>query len=500
MRPVLVVSGHERLNAEGLNFLTQGADLKMRKKKRHQWKGKQLKLFDQQVVSFRPKQTGDGGTDERRQGEPNFFSLLARNRALTGTLLDEIMSPTNLNRGYEAVRQNGGSSGVDQMTVWDLREWLKNHGKDLIGQVLEEEYVPQSVLGVSISKPNGGMRLLGIPTVIDRLIQQAIHQQVQLLYEPLFSEHSYGFRPGRSALQAVEQASRYISQGYEWVVDIDLKSYFDTINHDRLMQRLHKGIGDKRLLRLIRKYLRAGLMLGGLEHQRTSGAPQGGPLSPLLSNIVLDELDKELEKRGHKFVRYADDCNIYVRSQASGERVLASITKFIEGKLKLKVNQEKSGVRRCEQVKFLGYTIMPQGRIRIADKSLARFKKKVIEITKRNRGISLYRVITELNAVLRGWVNYFRKANCWLPWRDLDSWIRRRLRCYRLKQCGRRYTIFKFLRQLEARESTAWNAIMYTRGWWSLSAKRVCQRTMGKQWFSQNGLYTLAGLYERFNR
>ena len=298
-------------------------------------------------------------------------------------------------------------------------------------------------------------------------------------------------------MQAIEQASKYISSGYHWVVDIDLKSFFDLINQDRLMQRLSKGIGDKRLLRLIRKYLRTGMLLGGLEQQRTSGTPQGGPLSPLLSNIVLDELDKELEKRGHVFVRYADDCNIYVKSQKAGERVLKSISKFIEQKLKLKVNEEKSGVRRCEEVKFLGYTILPNGGIRIADKSLERFKKKVIEVTKRNRGISFSRIIKELNAVHRGWVNYFKLANCWLPWENLDGWIRHRLRCYRLKQCGRRYTIFKFLRSLGAKTNSAWNAIMYAGGWWNLSAKIVCQRTMSKSWFDQKGLQTLTNLYTR---
>ncbi|MEL6845848.1 MAG: group II intron reverse transcriptase/maturase, partial [Bacteroidota bacterium] len=272
------------------------------------------------------------------QGKSIYFSLLARNRAFTETLLEAVMSVQNLNRAYESVIGNGGASGVDQMDVKELKEWLNTNGQDLIEQVLNESYEPSEVLGVEIPKPNGGVRLLGIPTVLDRLLQQAIHQQLTLLYDPLFSEHSYGFRSGRSALQAVEQASKYISSGYHWVVDIDLKSFFDLINQDRLMQRMSKGIGDKRLLRLIRKYLRSGMLLGGIIQQRTSGTPQGGPLSPLLSNIVLDELDKELEKRGHVFVRYADDCNIYVKSQSAGERVLHSISKFIEEKLKLKVN------------------------------------------------------------------------------------------------------------------------------------------------------------------
>ncbi|MEM6321237.1 MAG: group II intron reverse transcriptase/maturase [Bacteroidota bacterium] len=468
----------------------------MRKKQGHQIKGKQLSLFPAQRVNLRPSLKASG-TVPSRQRESSYFSLLARNRAFTETLLEAVMSVQNLNRAYETVKRNGGASGVDQMDIKSLKDWLGLNGQSLITKVLSEAYQPSEVLGVEIPKPNGGVRLLGIPTVLDRLIQQAIHQQLMVLYEPLCSEHSYGFRPGHSALQAIEQASKYISRGYHWVVDIDLKSFFDWINQDRLMQRLHKGIGDKRLLRLIRKYLQAGMLLGGMSQQRTSGTPQGGPLSPLLSNIVLDELDKELEKRGHAFVRYADDCNIYVKSQAAGERVLDSISKFIAQKLKLKVNEEKSGVRRCEAVKFLGYKIQPDGGIRVADKSKKRFKDKVRQVTKRNRGVSFSKVIEDLNAIHRGWVGYFKLANCWLPWRSLDGWIRRRLRTYRLKQCGRRYTIFKFLRSLGANPRASWNAIFYAGGWYKLSAKIVCQRTMNKGWFDQNGLHSLTDLYTR---
>jgi len=500
-QPSILVSGKRgkkgtSTSSEGLNFLTKGADLQMRKKQRQQQKGKQLSLFPIRAVNLTPLVT-DSGTVPNHAGVSYYFSLLAKNRAFTTTLLDTIMSPTNLNAAFKQIRQNGGASGVDAMDIETLQTWLKSNGQDLIDSVLAERYQPAQVLGIEIPKPNGGVRLLGIPTVLDRLLQQAIHQQLQVLYEPLFSAHSYGFRPGRSALQAVQKASEYISQGYGWVVDIDLKSFFDYINHDRLMQRLSKVIGDKRLLRLIRKYLRAGLLIGGLEHQRTSGTPQGGPLSPLLSNIVLDELDKELEKRGHTFVRYADDCNIYVRSRAAGERVLCSISEFIEQKLKLQVNQQKSGVRRCEQVKFLGYTILPNGGIRIADKSITRFKDKVRRATKRNRGVSFAQVIKELNAIQLGWVNYFRMANVWLPWNSLDGWIRRRLRSYRLKQCGRRYTVYKFLCRLGARNRETWNAIYYAQGWWKLSTKMVCQRTMNKRWFDQQGLHSLTDLYTR---
>ena len=497
----------ERLNLEGLNFLTQGefffrkkrTDLKMRKKERQQGARKQLNLFEEQtVISYRPTGTTSSSTTGLH-GELLFFSLLARNRALTEGLLETIMTRTNLDEAYKAVKRNGGASGVDKMDIIELRDWMGSHIDTFRNSVLKETYQPDLVLGIEIPKPNGGVRLLGIPTVKDRLLQQAINQELMKYYDPLFSAYSYGFRPRRNALQAIEQASEYIKEGCEWVVDIDLKSFFDYINHDRLMQRLSKGIGDKGLLRLIRKYLKVGMLKGGLSQQRLSGTPQGGPLSPLLSNIVLDELDKELEKRGHLFVRYADDCNIYVRSKRAGERVLQSITKFIESKLKLKVNEVKSGVRHCSKVKFLGYTLMPEGKIRIADKSIIRFKTKIKELTKRNRGISFKQVIEQVNQATRGWVSYFRLANCWLPWRSLDGWLRRRLRCYRLKQCKRKYTIFKFLRQRGIKKSKAWNAILYGGAWWSLSAKQAVSKAMGEQWFAQQGLYTLMNLYKRFN-
>lgn len=334
--------------------------------------------------------------------------------------------------------------------------------------------------------------MLGIPTVKDRLIQQAIQQELSRYYDPIFSESSYGFRPGRSAHQAIRQASKFIREGNEWVVDIDLEKFFDKINHDRLMQRLSKGIGDKRLLHLIRAYLNAGMMDGGLVEQRTAGTPQGGPLSPLLSNIVLDELDKELEKRGHSFCRYADDCNIYVKSKKAGERVMASVSDFIEKKLKLKVNHNKSGVRHCSEVKYLGYTLLPEGDIRVADKSVNRLKDRIREITRRNRGVSFDAVIRELNQVIIGWTNYFRLANKWLSrFEGLDGWLRRKLRCYRLKQCGRRYTIFKLLRSMKIPERQSWNVVMYSQGWWNMSKKTAVGQAMNLDWFARQGLQSI---------
>ena len=457
--------------------------------------GKQLNIFSGQDT---PAWHTEGRTKRSAPSGDELQSQLAQQRTLTLTLLDSVVDYGNLTKAYQRVKRNGGSAGVDKMDVEELRQWLGSNINEFRLSILEERYQVSPVLKVEISKPNGGKRMLGIPTVKDRLVQQAIHHELSRYYEPRFSESNYGFRPGRSAHQAILQASVYIKTGKEWVVDIDLEKFFDKINHDRLMQRLSKGIGDKRLLRLIKAYLKAGMMESGLEQQRTAGTPQGGPLSPLLSNIVLDELDKELERRGHSFCRYADDCNIYVKSKKAGERVMKSIINFIEKKLKLKVNRSKSGVRHCSEVKFLGYTLLKDGQIRIADKSIKRFKDKVREITRRNRGVSFHQVINELNIVITGWANYFRLATRWFAeLREVDSWIRRKLRCYRLKQCGRKYTIYKFLRSLEIPENTAWNVVMYSQGWWTMSNKRAVGKAMGLKWFAQLGLQSVQYRIER---
>jgi RNA-directed DNA polymerase len=452
--------------------------------------GRQLNLFSWQAGEL--SGTPDGGIVTGTLDRVELLSLLERQRTLTENILERIVDYENLNRAYKQVSDNGGSSGVDDMETEALRPWLGKHINTLRELILTEKYEVSALRKVEIPKPNGGTRVLGIPTVKDRLIQQAIHQELVRYYEPIFSESSYGFRPGRSAHQAIEQASKYIQEGKEWVVDIDLEKFFDKINHDRLMQRLSKGIGDKRLLRLIKAYLQAGMMEEGLTEQRIAGTPQGGPLSPLLSNIVLDEMDKELERRGHDFCRYADDCNIYVRSRKAGERVMASIADFIEKKLKLKVNYEKSGVRHCSNVKFLGYTLLPEGGIRVADKSIDRLKDRIREITRRNRGIKFEMVIKELNLTIVGWTNYFRLANTWLTtFRELDGWIRRKLRCYRLKQCGRRYTIFKMLRSFCIPEQKSWNVVMYSQGWWQMSKKTAVGNAMNLNWFAQQGLQSL---------
>lgn len=450
----------------------------------------QLTLFDWRAGELTVGESG--GTVTRPLNRDELLSALERQRTLTENLLERIADYGNLMRAYKQVKENGGSSGTDGMDTDELRGWLGKNINTLRMSLLNEQYKVEPVRKAEIPKPGGGKRMLGIPTVRDRLIQQAIHQELNPYYDPLFSEHSYGFRPGRSAQQAILRASEYIKEGKEWVVDIDLEKFFDRINHDRLMQRLSKGIGDKRLLRLIRAYLQAGMMDDGLIEQRIAGTPQGGPLSPLLSNIVLDELDKELEKRGHSFCRYADDCNIYVRSRKAGERVMSSMVDFIEQKLKLKVNRDKSGVRHCSDVKFLGYTIMPEGGIRVADKSIERLKDKIREITRRNRGIRFDQVITEVNTIIIGWTNYYRLSNTWLSnFNNLDSWIRRKLRCYRLKQCGRRYSVFKFLRSLDLPVNTSWNAVMYSQGWWQLSNKLAARQSMNIDWFARQGLQSL---------
>ncbi len=448
---------------------------------------RQLKLFTMQAGELAGAPTGGTGTERLNRVE--LLSVLERQRTLTTNLLERIVDYGNLMRAYKQVVRNDGSGGIDGMETEELRQWLGKHINTLRELLLMEKYEVSAVRKVEIQKPDGGKRMLGIPTVKDRLIQQAIHQELSRYYEPVFSESSYGFRPGRSAHQAIEQASKYIKEGKEWVVDIDLEKFFDKINHDRLMQRLSKGIGDKPLLRLINAYLKAGIMDDGLTEQRVAGTPQGGPLSPLLSNIVLDELDKELESRGHSFCRYADDCNIYVKSRKAGDRVMTSIVDFIEKKLKLKVNREKSGVRHCSNVKFLGYTLMSEGGIRVADKSIDRLKDRIREITRRNRGIKFELVIKELNLTINGWTNYFRLANTWLSvFKELDGWLRRKLRCYRLKQCGRRYTIYKLLRSLDIPESKSWNVVMYSQGWWNMSKKTAVGHAMNLKWFSEQRL------------
>ncbi|MCG8703061.1 group II intron reverse transcriptase/maturase [Vibrio vulnificus] len=412
--------------------------------------------------------------------------------------MEQISASANLNHALRRVKRNKGCAGVDRLditaTISKLRQ--ASNGQALRQSLLDGSYQPQPVLGIEIPKTNGGVRQLGIPTVLDRIVQQAITSVLSDIYEPKFSNSSYGFRPNRSAHHALAAASRYIREGRGYVVDIDLAKYFDTVNHDRLMHRLSKDIIDKRVLKLIRAYLQAGLMRDGLVERRQRGTPQGGPLSPLLSNIVLDELDKELERRGHKFCRYADDCQIYVRSEEAAHRVKESITEFLEHKLKLTVNREKSAATRVPERGYLSHSFKIDGTLLISQSAQARMKKRVRRITKRNRGRELSVIITELTQYLRGWQHYFKIAIGRSAMQRLDEWIRRRLRCYRLKQRKRRYSIATWLQRQGVTERNAWKLAMSDKGWWHLALSPQVNHAMPIKWFEERGLYSLRDGYE----
>src|ERR1700740_1536026 len=365
---------------------------------------------NQLVLAFLEEDRGEAPKGLREGTESSAGKRGIESPAIAEQLMEEVCGRENCKQALKRVKGNKGSAGVDGMTVQQLPEYLKQHWPTIREQLLNGTYRPQPVRRVEIAKPDGGVRKLGIPTVLDRLIQQAILQVLQRRWDPTFSEHSYGFRPGRSAHQAVAQAQAYVIDGYPFVVDIDLAKFFDRVNHDRLRAAVAKRVSERRVLRLIRGYLTAGVLDGGLFEESREGTPQGGPLSPLLSNLVLDELDRELDRSGHRFVRYADDCNIYVRSEKAGRRVMASLTRFIEGRLKLQINAEKSAVARPWQRSFLGFTVRndPAFRRCIADKAVARFKHRVRELTGRYRGVSLEQMIGELVPYLRGWARLFR--------------------------------------------------------------------------------------------
>lgn len=413
-------------------------------------------------------------------------------------LMEQICSSANLNQALRRVKKNKGCAGVDKLDITATIAMLRqsSNGQAFRQSLLDGSYQPQPVLGVEIPKPNGGVRQLGIPTVLDRIVQQAITSILSDIYEPKFSDSSYGFRPKRSAHHALAAASRYIREGRVYVVDIDLAKYFDTVNHDRLMYRLSQDITDKRVLKLIRSYLQAGIMRYGIVEQRQRGTPQGGPLSPLLSNIVLDELDKELERRGHKFCRYADDCQIYVSSEEAATRVKESITAFLEQKLKLTVNREKSAATRVTERAYLGHCFGMDGGIHLSKAAQAQMKKRVRQITKRNRGRELESVIAELTQYLRGWQHYFKLAISKSAMQRLDEWIRRRLRCYRLKQRKRKHSIATWLRQQGVSERNAWKLAMSDKGWWHLALTPQLNHAMSIKWFEELGLYSLRDGYE----
>ena len=404
-----------------------------------------------------------------------------------------------MNRAYRKVKANKGAAGVDGISIERLPTYIREHKEEFLVELLDGSYQPELVRGVQIPKSDGSKRQLGIPTVLDRVIQQAILQILEPIYEPKFSNSSYGFRPNRSAQMALRQAREYLRDGYKYVVDMDLEKFFDRVNHDILMERLSRNISDKRLLRIIRRYLEAGLLQNGIFEERKLGMPQGGNLSPLLSNIMLDELDKELERRGHKFCRYADDCNIYVKSQEAGERVLKSITEFLGIRLKLKVNETKSAVSHATKRKFLGYSFRVDSELKVANQSLVKFKNRIRELTSRNRGRKLEHVIKELNQYLNGWISYFRLSANISVFNGLDSWIRRRLRCYRLKQRKRRYSVYKFLVELGVSVQNAWKLAKSSKGWWRLSLNPNIHTAMSNVWFDRSGLVSLEKKVASYN-
>jgi RNA-directed DNA polymerase len=413
-------------------------------------------------------------------------------------LMERILSRENLLSALKRVERNKGSHGVDEMPVQNLRKHILEHWEAMKMELLEGTYNPQPVRRVEIPKPDGGVRLLGIPTVTDRLIQQAIAQVLTSLYDPTFSDHSYGFRPNRSAHDAVRRAKGYIQEGYRWVVDIDLEKFFDRVNHDKLMGTLAKRIKDKRLLKLIRKYLKSGIMINGIVTTGEVGTPQGGPLSPLLSNIVLDELDKELERRGHKFVRYADDANIYVKTKKAGNRVMGSITSFIEGKLKLKVNLNKSAVNRPWKRKFLGFsfTFHKEPKVRIAKESVKRMKHKIREITSRKKPYPMEYRIEKLNQYLMGWCGYFALADTPSVFKDFDSWIRRRLRMCMWKNWKKPSTKVRKLIGLGVPKGKAYEWGNSRKSYWRVSKSPILHRTLGNSYWSSQGLKSLLSRYE----
>lgn len=414
-------------------------------------------------------------------------------------MLETILSRENLIQALNRVEDNKGSHGVDKMDVKSLRPHLYENWSSIVMEIANGTYIPSPVRRVEIPKPNGGVRLLGIPTVMDRFLQQAIAQRLNQVFDPTFSENSYGFRPKRRGHTAVRQAKTWLKEGYRWVVDIDLEKFFDKVNHDRLMRTLSKRISDNRVLRLIRRYLQAGIMEGGLVKPNTEGTPQGGPLSPLLSNIVLDELDKELERRGLKFVRYADDCNIYVKSRRAGLRIMESVTTFIEKKLKLKVNREKSAVDRPWKRKFLGFSFTAdkkQPKIRIAKESVKRLKERIRHLTKRNHPISMEDRIDQLNKYLAGWLGYYQLIDTPSTLRDMDAWIRRRLRMIRWKEWKSITSKKRNLVKQGAQEYRAWEWANSRKSYWRISNSPILHTTLGNKYWKEMGLFSLTVKYQ----
>ncbi len=441
-----------------------------------------------------PREQGDGAS--------NVTATKGNSHPEHERLMEAVVGRENMLAAYKRVVANQGAPGVDGMHVEDVWEYCKVNWPRIKVELLEGRYEPQPVLGVEIPKPGGGARQLGIPTAVDRLIQQALHQVLVPIFDPGFSDSSYGFRPGRSAHQAVLKAREHVAAGKRWVVDMDLEKFFDRVNHDVLMARVARKVTDKRVLGLIRRYLRAGLMRGGVASVRTEGTPQGGPISPLLSNILLDDLDKELEARGHSFCRYADDCNMYVRTQRSGERVMASVSRFLRDRLRLRVNETKSAVDRPWKRKFLGYSMTSHRvpRLKVAPTVVKRLKVMARQEFRKGRGRSLQAVIDTLAPKLRGWVNYFKLAEVKNVFEELDEWIRHRLRNLIWRQWKRAFTRARNLVRRGLAEQRAWQSATNGRGpWWNSRASHMNQ-AFPKKYFDQLGHVSLLDQHRRLQR
>ena len=451
------------------------------------------------VESGGPAQGSEPAAREPARGVEVETATVGRTKSEDCATMERVVERANVWLAYQRVVRNKGAAGVDGVTVAEFKDWLVVHWPSVKKALLEGRYLPRPVRRVDIPKPSGGVRTLGIPTLVDRLIQQALHQVLSPVFEPTFSEWSYGFRPGRSAGQAVKQAQAYIGEGRRWVVDLDLEKFFDRVNHDVLMSRVARRVHDVRVLKLIRRFLEAGMMQDGLVTVRTEGTPQGGPLSPLLSNILLTDLDRELERRNLAFCRYADDCNVYVRSQAAGERVMRGIRAYLEAVLRLRINPAKSAVARPWSRVFLGYsvTVHRRPRLRVAAASAQRLRQRIRDLMRRGRGRSLAHTIEELNPLLRGWLGYFQHAQGLQAIATLDEWLRRRLRCLLWRQWKRPATRASKLRQLGLDDDRAWRSALNGRGpWWNAGASHM-HAALPSAFFTRMGLVPLVATHRR---
>jgi group II intron reverse transcriptase/maturase len=444
---------------------------------------------------------GDRVEPEGNQEAQNIVSRGSMEESGAGSLLEKVLDRDNLNRAFKRVKSNGGSAGVDGMETTELLEYLKVNKEELLENLRSGKYKPKPVKRVEIPKAGGGVRLLGIPTVQDRMIQQALVQVLQPIFEPKFSDSSYGYRPGRKAQDAVKKSKQYYEEGYQVVVDIDLSKYFDTINHDLLMGYVRKEVKDRVVLELIKKYLKSGVMVNGIKEATERGSPQGGPLSPLLSNVYLNEFDKEMEARGHRHVRYADDIAIYVKSKRAGERVLGSCRRYLEKKLKLKMNEEKSRTDSPLKAKFLGFALhrVHKVGIRVHEKALQKLREKLKHLTRRNQGSSVKKVLEEVNRSLQGWLNYYALADMRKHMEGICEWLRRRIRMYIWKQWKRVRTRYRELQHHKIPQEQAWQWANTRKGHWRIAGSPILSRALPDKYLTSLGLMNFVERYEKLH-